>query len=79
VFAGSILTFIPAIGDFVNAELLGNPRSQMIGNVIQNRFLEQNDYPVAAALSFILMAAILVAIAAYARVLGTEELSGGRT
>jgi spermidine/putrescine transport system permease protein len=79
VFAGSILTFIPAIGDFVNAELLGNPRSQMIGNVIQNRFLEQNDYPVAAALSFILMAAILVAIAVYARVLGTEELSGGRT
>jgi spermidine/putrescine transport system permease protein len=79
VFAGSILTFIPAIGDFVNAELLGNPRSQMIGNVIQNRFLQQNDYPVAAALSFILMAAILVAIAVYARVLGTEELSGGRT
>jgi spermidine/putrescine transport system permease protein len=78
VFAGSILTFIPAIGDFVNAELLGNPRSQMIGNVIQNRFLEQNDYPVAAALSFLLMAAILVAIAVYARVLGTEELSGGR-
>jgi spermidine/putrescine transport system permease protein len=78
VFAGSILTFIPAIGDFVNAELLGNPRSQMIGNVIQNRFLEQNDYPIAAALSFLLMAAILVAIAIYARALGTEELSGGR-
>jgi spermidine/putrescine transport system permease protein len=78
VFAGSILTFIPAIGDFVNAELLGNPRSQMIGNVIQNRYLEQNDYPVAAALSFILMIAILVAIALYARVLGTEELTGGR-
>jgi spermidine/putrescine transport system permease protein len=78
VFAGSILTFIPAIGDFVNAELLGNPRSQMIGNVIQNRFLEQNDYPVAAALSFLLMAAILVGIAVYARVLGTEELTGGR-
>ena len=78
VFAGSILTFIPAIGDYVNAELLGNPQSQMIGNVIQSRFLEQNDYPLAAALSFLLMAAILVAIAVYARLLGTDELSGGR-
>ena len=78
VFAGSILVFIPAIGDFVNAELLGNPKTQMVGNVIQGRFLQQNDYPTAAALSFILMAAILVAIAIYARVLGTEELTGGR-
>jgi spermidine/putrescine transport system permease protein len=78
VFAGSILVFIPAIGDFVNAELLGNPKTQMIGNVIQNRFLAQNDYPTAAALSFILMAAILIAIFVYARVLGTEELTGGR-
>ena len=79
VFAGSILTFIPAIGDYVNAELLGNPRSQMIGNVIQSRFIDQNDYPVAAALSFILLVLILVAIFIYARLLGTEELSGGVT
>lgn len=78
VFAGTILTFIPAIGDYVNAELLGNPQTQMVGNVIQGRFLEQNDYPTAAALSFILMAGILVAIAVYGRLLGTEELSGGR-
>ena len=78
VFAGSILTFIPAIGDYVNAHLLGSPKTQMIGNVIQGRFLEQNDYPTAAALAFILMATILVAIFFYARVLGTEELSGGR-
>ena len=78
VFAGSILVFIPALGDYVNVELLGNPQTQMIGNVIQNRFLQQNDYPLAAALSFILMAAILIAILAYARVLGTEELTGGR-
>jgi spermidine/putrescine transport system permease protein len=77
VFAGSILTFIPAIGDYVNAELLGNPRSQMIGNVIQSRFIDQNAYPVAAALSFLLLVAILVAILVYARLLGTEELSGG--
>lgn len=78
VFAGSILVFIPTLGDYVNVELLGNPRTQMIGNVIQNRFLQQNDYPLAAALSFILMAGILVAIFLYARVLGTEELTGGR-
>ena len=61
VFAGSLLTFIPAMGDFVNAELLGNTQTRMIGNVIQSRFLENNDYPTAAALSFILMAGILVA------------------
>ncbi len=78
VFAGSILVFIPTLGDYVNVELLGNPKTQMIGNVIQNRFLQQNDYPLAAALSFILMAAILIAIFLYARVLGTEELTGGR-
>lgn len=78
VFAGSLLVFIPAIGDYVNAELLGGPKTQMVGNVIQARFLAQNDYPTAAALAFILMAAILVGILAYARLLGTEELTGGR-
>ncbi|MGP1675406.1 MAG: ABC transporter permease, partial [Candidatus Limnocylindrales bacterium] len=79
VFAGSILVFIPAIGDYINPELLGNPKTQMVGNVIQDRFLRQNDYPTAAALSFILMAGIIVAIFVYARVLGTEELTGGRS
>jgi spermidine/putrescine transport system permease protein len=78
VFAGSLLTFIPAMGDFVNAELLGNTQTRMIGNVIQSRFLENNDYPTAAALSFILMAAILLMVAVYARVLGTEELTSAR-
>jgi spermidine/putrescine transport system permease protein len=78
VFAGSLLTFIPAVGDYVNAELLGNPRSQMIGNVIQARFLEITDYPMASALSFILMAAIIAGVLVYARILGTEELTGGR-
>jgi spermidine/putrescine transport system permease protein len=76
VFAGSLLTFIPAMGDYVNAELLGNPQTRMIGNVIQNRLLIQNDYPVGSALSFILMAAIVVAVFIYARVLGTEQLTG---
>jgi spermidine/putrescine transport system permease protein len=76
VFAGSMLTFIPAMGDYVNATLLGNPQTQMIGNVIQSRFLVLNDYPVAAALSFILMVGILVLVVAYARALGTEQLTG---
>jgi spermidine/putrescine transport system permease protein len=76
VFAGSILTFIPALGDYVNAELLGSPKTRMIGNVIQARFLQQNDYPLAAALSFLLMVAILIAVTIYARALGTEELTG---
>ncbi|MCI0583285.1 MAG: ABC transporter permease [Chloroflexi bacterium] len=77
VFAASILTFIPAIGDYVNPQLLGSPKTQMVGNVIQGRFLDQNDYPIAAALAFLLMAGILIAIALYAKLLGTEELTGG--
>ena len=77
VFAASILTFIPAIGDYVNAQLLGGPKTQMVGNVIQGRFLDQNDYPIAAALAFLLMAGILLAIFLYARLLGTDELTGG--
>jgi spermidine/putrescine transport system permease protein len=76
VFAGTILTFIPAMGDYVNAELLGSPQTRMIGNVIQGRFLQLNDYPTASALSFVLMASILVAVMIYARLLGTEELTG---
>jgi spermidine/putrescine transport system permease protein len=76
VFAGTLLTFIPAAGDFINAQLLGTPRQHMIGNVIQSKFLELIDYPAAAALSFVLMAAILLGVAAYARSLGTERLTG---
>ena len=77
VFAGSLLTFIPAMGDYVNAELLGSPDTTMIGNVIQNQFLTQNNYPTASALSFLLMAGILIAVAVYARLLGTDELTAG--
>jgi spermidine/putrescine transport system permease protein len=77
VFAGSLLTFIPAVGDYINAELLGNPDTTMIGTVIQNQFLTQNNYPTASALSFILMAGILIAVGVYARLLGTEELTAG--
>jgi len=77
VFAGSLLTFIPAMGDYVNAELLGSPETTMIGNVIQNQFLTQTNYPTASALSFILMAGILIAVGIYARLLGTDELTAG--
>ena len=76
VFAGTLLTFIPAAGDFINAQLLGTPRQYMIGNVIQSQFLSVRDYPSAASLSFVLMAAILVAVLVYARALGTERMTG---
>src|SRR3712207_5322838 len=75
IFAGSLLTFIPACGDFINAALLGTPRQFMIGNVIQSKYLVIQDYPEAAALSFILMTFILVGIFLYARVLGARNLT----
>jgi spermidine/putrescine transport system permease protein len=76
VVAGTLLTFIPAAGDFINAQLLGSTHQHMIGNVIQSKFLELTDYPAAASMSFILMATILVFVAVYARVVGTEKLTG---
>ena len=76
IVAGTLLTFIPAAGDFINAALLGTPKQAMIGNVIQAKFLESLDYPTAASLSFILMATILVALLVYARIVGTEKLTG---
>jgi spermidine/putrescine transport system permease protein len=75
IFAGSLLTFIPACGDFINAALLGTPRQYMIGNVIQSKFLTILDYPTAAALSFILMTFILIGVFLYARLLGTQQLT----
>ncbi len=76
IVAGTLLTFIPAAGDFINAELLGTPKQQMIGNVIQAKFLESLDYPTAASLSFVLMALILVGLLLYARIVGAEKLTG---
>ena len=76
VVAGTLLTFIPAAGDFINAELLGTPRQFMIGNVIQSRYLEVADYPTAAALSFLLMAFMLIIVVVWARIAGTEALLG---
>ncbi|MBA3606650.1 MAG: ABC transporter permease [Acidimicrobiia bacterium] len=75
VFAGTLLTFIPAAGDFINAQYLGNPNTTMIGNSIQDQFLRQNNYPLAAAMSFVLMAVITVAVFAYTKFMGTEELA----
>ena len=74
VVAGTLLTFIPAAGDYINAELLGSTDQKMIGNVIQSQFLRVLDYPTAAALSFILMAAILAMVTIYIRKSGTEDL-----
>jgi spermidine/putrescine transport system permease protein len=75
VFAGSLLTFIPAIGDFINSEILGSRDTTMIGQVIQRLFLNNNAYPEAAALGFILMAAVMVMVLAYARAVGSDELT----
>jgi spermidine/putrescine transport system permease protein len=74
VFAGILLTFVPAAADFVNAAILGGTNTTMIGNVIQTTFLTNNDYPLASALSFLLMVALLIGVFAYARALGTEEV-----
>jgi spermidine/putrescine transport system permease protein len=76
VVAGTLLTFIPAAGDFINAQLLGSPTTHMIGNVINSKFNDLQDYPAAAAMSFILMAIILVMVLLYARAVGTEKLTG---
>jgi spermidine/putrescine transport system permease protein len=76
IVAGTLLTFIPAAGDFINAQLLGTPRQYMVGNVIQSKFLELIDYPAAASLSFILMLLILAAVLVYVRAVGAERLTG---
>ena len=74
VVAGTLLTFIPAAGDYINAQLLGSPRTTMIGQVVAGQFLRVLDYPTAAALSVVLMATIVLLVAAYVRRAGTEEL-----
>jgi spermidine/putrescine transport system permease protein len=76
VVAGTLLTFIPATGDYVNAQFLGGAQQQMIGNVIQSLYLKQTDYPAAAAISFILMATMLLIVFVYIRFAGSEALMG---
>lgn len=77
VVAGSLLTFIPAVGDFINAELIGaaNRDVTMIGNIIQFKYLNANDFPAASALGFVLLLGVTVLIAIYTRVVGTERLT----
>jgi spermidine/putrescine transport system permease protein len=74
MFAGVLLTFVPVAADYVNAAILGGTNNTMIGNIIQDQFLNLQDYPTGAALSFMLMAMLLVGMFAYARVLGTEDV-----
>jgi spermidine/putrescine transport system permease protein len=76
VVAGTLLTFIPATGDYINAQFLGGAQQAMIGNVIQSLYLKQTDYPAAAALSFTLMAAMLIIVFIYIRIAGSEALMG---
>jgi spermidine/putrescine transport system permease protein len=76
IVAGVLLTFIPAFGDYINAELLGGTGQSMIGNVIQSLYLNQRDYPEAAALSFLMMALILAVVLIYIRFAGTEAFMG---
>lgn len=77
VVAGSLLTFIPAVGDFINAELIGaaNRDVTMIGNIIQFKYLNANDFPGASALGFVLLVGVMVLIAIYTRVVGSERLT----
>ena len=74
VFAGVLLNFVPAASDYVNAAVLGGPNNTMIGNIIQDEFLSLQNYPIGAALSFTLMAILLIGIFLYARALGTEQV-----
>lgn len=74
IFGGILLTFVPAVGDYVNASILGGTNTTMIGNIVQLEFLQNFAYPVAAALSFILMGGLLIGILAYAKFLGTRSI-----
>jgi spermidine/putrescine transport system permease protein len=76
IVAGVLLTFIPAFGDYVNAAILGGTSQAMIGNRIQALYLAENDYPEAASLSFLMMAAILIVVLVYLRLAGTEAFMG---
>jgi spermidine/putrescine transport system permease protein len=74
VFAGVLLNFVPAASDYVNATVLGGPNDTMIGNIIQNQYLDTTNYPMGAALSFTLMGFLLIGIFIYAKALGTENV-----
>jgi spermidine/putrescine transport system permease protein len=77
VVAGSLLTFIPAVGDFINADIIGarSPEVVMIGNVIQRQFLNNNNFPLAAAMGFVLVAGTMILVGIYTRLVGTDRLT----
>ena len=77
VVAGSLLTFIPAVGDFINADIIGarSPEVVMIGNVIQRQFLNNNNFPLAAAMGFVLVAGTMILVGVYTRLVGTDRLT----
>ena len=75
VFAGSLVVFIPAAGDFINVRFLGTPKNSVIGSVVQDQFLVQLNYPTAAALSLVLMGIITIAVLVYSKLFGTEGLA----
>jgi spermidine/putrescine transport system permease protein len=77
VVAGSLLTFIPSVGDFITAEVIGagNPEVFMVGNIIQRKFIDALDYPAAAALSFVLVAAVMALVTVYTRIVGSDRLT----
>jgi len=77
VVAGSLLVFIPVVGDFINAQILGGPQVSMIGNVIEFRFLRATDYPTAAALAFVLVALVMTLVLVYVRSVGSDRLTSG--
>jgi spermidine/putrescine transport system permease protein len=76
IVAGTLLTFIPAAGDYINAIFLGSTNQSMVGNAIQSLYLNLRDYPTAAALSFMLMAVIMIVVVIYIRFAGSEALMG---
>ena len=77
VVAGSLLVFIPAVGDFLNAEVIGagNPEVFMVGNIIQRKFLDSLDYPAAAALGFVLVGVTMALVTVYTRLVGSDRLA----
>jgi spermidine/putrescine transport system permease protein len=74
IFAAFLLTFVPAVGDFVNQVILGGTSNTMIGTVIQNEYLVNNNYPTASALSTILLVIMLIGIFLYSRLLGSRTI-----
>jgi spermidine/putrescine transport system permease protein len=74
VFAGVLMTFVPASSDYVNSAVLGSSSTTMIGQVIQAQYLVSSNYPTASALSFLLMAVLLIGVFSYAKALGTEDV-----